>query len=108
MTPSRCLTTPRVLIAVCFGLSLEILQVFGLPAGAQETTNAFPGIEGQVERIRFHTGGAVNNHPEISPTLPNIPGPPSHWSPLQWARSGVILPINKKTNDRATRDDRPA
>jgi hypothetical protein len=106
MTISRCLTKPRILVAVCCVLSLGTQQVFGLSAGTQQTTNAFPGIEGQVERIRFHTGKVVNNQPEISPTLPNIPGPQSHWSLLQWAQPQVILPTSLKTNDPSTRDDR--
>jgi hypothetical protein len=106
MTPGRCLTIPKALIAICFVVGIEFLQIFGLPAGAEETTNAFPGIEGQVERIGFHTGKVVNNQPEISPILPNLPGRPSHWSLLQWAQPQVILPTSLKTNDPTTRDDR--
>ncbi|HWX31920.1 MAG TPA: hypothetical protein VNZ53_31360 [Steroidobacteraceae bacterium] len=104
MTPDRCLAGPKALIAVCSLASVATLQFVGLPAGAQETTNAFPGLEGNVERIRFHTGQVVNNQPEISPILPEIPGPPSHWSLLQWSQQQVILPTSLKTNDPTTRD----
>jgi hypothetical protein len=106
MTPDRCLTGPKALIAACSFTSLAVLQLVGSPAGAQETTNAFPGLDGKIERIRFHTGKVVNNQPEISPILPEIPGPPSHWSLLQWAQPEVILPTSLKTNDPTTRDVR--
>jgi hypothetical protein len=48
----------------------------------------------------------VNNQPEISPVLPNIPGPPSHWSLIQWAQPQIILPTSLKTDDPSTRDTR--
>jgi hypothetical protein len=106
MTPGRRPIGRKTLVAVCSAAGLAILPMIGLPAGAQEAANAFPGIEGKIERIRFHTGQVVNNQPEISPILPEIPGPPSHWSLLQWAQPQVISPTSLKTNDPTTRDAR--
>jgi hypothetical protein len=82
------------------------VQLVGFPSDADETTNAFPGIGGEVERIRFHTGQVGNNQPQISPILPEIPGRPSHWSLVQWGQSKVILPTSLKTDDPTTRDAR--
>src|SRR5882762_1183723 len=106
MTPSRCLTGPRALVTVWCAVSLALVQLVGLPSDADETTNAFPGIGGEVERIRFHTGRVENNQPQISPILPEILGRPSHWSLVQWGQSKIILPTSLKTDDPTTRDAR--
>jgi hypothetical protein len=102
----RRLNRTRILIVGRAATSLVLLQCASLPSGAQETTNAFPGIGGHVERIHFHTGRVTNNEPEISPILPEMPGVPSRWSLLQWSQSQVILPTSLKTDDRATTDAR--
>ena len=100
------LNHPSIRIAARAITSLAPLQCASLPASAQETANAFPGIGGKVERIRFHTGRVANNAPEISPILPEIPGAPSRWSLLQWSQSQVILPASLKMDDRAATDAR--
>jgi hypothetical protein len=104
MTPERCPTGPKTLVALWSVASLALLQFIVLPAEAEEPANAFPGIGREVERIRFHTGQVENNQPQISPILPQIPGPPSHWSLVQWAQPQVILPTSQKTDDPTTRD----
>lgn len=38
-------------------------------------------------KLRFQTGRAVGNRPEISPILPPLPGNPSAWSVAQWGKS---------------------
>ncbi len=86
--------------------SIVLLLLMCLPAGAQGTTNVFPGIDRDVEKIYFHTGQIANNQPEMSPNLPDIPGPPSHWSLIQWAQSQIISPTSLTTDDSATRDSR--
>ena len=100
----RSLTNPKSLVSLW--PMVAFLHLIGLCAGAQETTNAFPGIGSEIERIRFHTGQVVDNQPQISPILPAIPGSPSHWSLLQWAQPQVILPTSLKTDDPTTRDAR--
>jgi hypothetical protein len=104
MTPQRCLAGPNVLIAFWSVTSLACLQLIAPPAGAEEPTNEFPGIGNEFERIRFHTGQVENNQPQISPVLPNIPGPPSHWYLVQWAQPQVISPTSLKTDVPTTRD----
>ncbi len=87
-------------------VGVVFLVLLGLPAGAQDSENVFPGIEQDFGKIHFHTGRVENNLPEMSPTLPDIPGSPSRWSLMQWSQPLVISPTSLKTNDPTTRDDR--
>jgi hypothetical protein len=106
MTSEPCPNGPKTLVALWSLASFALLQFIVLPAEAEEPANAFPGIGREVARIRFHTGRVENNQPQISPTLPEIPGPPSNWSLVQWAQPQVILPTTQKTDDPTTRDAR--
>jgi len=96
----------RSVILVCAALAVGNLQCFAPPSRAAEQQNVFPGLEQQVERVRFHTGRVVNNQPEISPVLPDIPGPESRWTLLQWAQAVVISASQMKVNDPQTSDAR--
>jgi hypothetical protein len=104
MRLDRCIVDPRVVVVIFFAATLIFVQFLSAAAFAQEQKNAFPGIGDGLERIRFHTGKVADNQPQISRILPEIPGPPSHWSLLQWAQGQVILPTNLVIDDPATRD----
>lgn len=72
----------------------------------QTAQNLLPGLGSEIQRLRFQTGRVVNNMPEISPTLPDIPGPASPWSVTQWSQTELLEADRMVTDDPATDDQR--
>ncbi len=99
-------TGSRRVVATRSLANAVLLLMVCLQAAAQDPVNLFPGIEGDFERLRFHTGRTANNQAEISTDLPNIPGPESRWTLMQWSQPQVILPDSLTIDDPATRDER--
>jgi hypothetical protein len=72
----------------------------------QVAEEVFPPLGPAAARLRFHTGATKDNQPEISPVLPDIPGPASPWFVTQWSQRNYMLPNSMTRNDPATRDSR--
>ncbi len=74
-------------------------------AGA-DSQDVFPPLGPEVPRLRFHTGAAANNRPEIAPDLPDYPGQPSDWVVVQWQHQQVLTSGALTRNDLAAADRR--
>lgn len=61
-----------------------------------------PGLS--IPRMKFTTGRAVDNKPELFPMTPAIPGPVSGWTVTQWDQSHPLRPDAMATNAPGTRD----
>ncbi len=62
-----------------------------------------PGLSNP--RLRFHLGKAGPQGPIISPSLPEMPGPPSAWFVTQWSQGEQLMHPDAMTKaDPATRD----
>lgn len=81
-----------------------------LSANAAEQSHGvqdvFPPLGNKIQRLRFHTGAAKNNQPEISPILPDIPGVSSDWFVAQWSQQQIIVPKAMRRFADETRDPR--
>ena len=55
-------------------------------------------------RMQFNTGGVVDGNPELSPTLPDMPGPLSGWFVATWHRSEILNANEMVTNDPSVSD----
>ncbi len=106
MTPDRRLVRSRIVFSLLWLARVVFPILIGFSAEAQSGANYFPGIEGSVGKLHFHTGRVANNQPEMSSSLPDIPGPTSPWSLIQWSQPQVISPTSLRSNDPATRDGR--
>jgi hypothetical protein len=82
---------------------LPLVWLF-LPALAVSRTNLLPGLEDNIQRLRFHTGRSINNRPEISSILPEIPGLPSEWWVTQWGHKIALQPDQMTLDNSSTRD----
>ncbi len=63
------------------------------------SVNVFPNPGLVNPRMQFNTGQAVGANPQLSPILPNIPGPLSGWFVAMWHRSEVLNANEMVTND---------
>jgi len=104
--------TPQIisvtLLLTSFLLSVGSLAVMGqmLPAPGGRAEEVFPPLGPVVPRLRFHTGAVKDNQAEISPVLPDIPGPPSQWFVAQWGQHQFIAANEMTRSDPMTHDPR--
>ena len=78
---------------------------YGLEARAEvKSVMPDPGLSNP--KLRFHTGGAAHNAPEISPILPRISGEASAWYVAQWNKHQFLRPNEMVRNDRRYTDPR--
>lgn len=76
---------------------------FCLPSFAQGVSILpDPGLSNP--KLRFHTGKVVDNAPELSPTLPDIPGDASPWYVVEWGKHEILSPDQMSTHDVAVKD----
>ena len=75
---------PKNIEHTCFVSCFFALTNVQSQINAPTLTSVFsdPGLTNP--KLRFHTGGVVNNAPEISKDLPNIDGLASSWYFAQW------------------------
>ncbi len=69
---------------------LLLLAVLAMPCNLAQADSLFPEPGLTNPKLRFATGRVVGNQPEVSPDLPNIPGPPSDWVVGQWQHTHYL------------------
>ncbi|MHB1768320.1 MAG: PEP-CTERM sorting domain-containing protein [Phycisphaerae bacterium] len=91
-------TTPEVVDVQNFELTTT-----PVPEPANDVS-VFPNPGLTNPRMQFNTGAVVNNQEQLSPYLPNIPGPLSGWVVTMWNRSEVLNANEMVTNDPSVSD----
>ncbi|KQP48949.1 hypothetical protein ASF39_14445 [Methylobacterium sp. Leaf108] len=91
--------------------AVSVGLAFGQPARAEmpprvSETEVFPRLSEDAVRIRFHLGGVRDNAPDISPVLPDMPGPASAWYLAQWQKRDPLRPERMLRADPAATDPR--
>ncbi len=85
-------------------LAVLALVLLAGAAAQAEATRPVPTLGRDGVRLRFHLGGVRDNEPELSPTLPELPGPTSAWYVAQWGKHDLLRPERMLRDDPAAAD----
>lgn len=88
------------LVFFCVGCVLSC----SAPKARSESVFPDPGLTRP--KFRFHTGKVVNNAPELSAVLPDIPGEASGWYVAQWKKHDLLRPDSMSRDDDTYDDPR--